>query len=201
MDDDLELLERWCGGDNNAGNQLFQRHFAGVYRFFRNKLPDAADELVQATFLACVKSRDRFRGQSSFRTYIFAIARNELFAYLRKVQRRRDDLDFDQVSMADLGTSPTGRLARDQERQRLLQALCTLPVEQQVLLELFYWEGMSTAELAEVLGIAEPAGRTRLSRARKALRERMETLAGAAAGAPQSLEDLDAWARRLRERS
>ena len=200
MDIDLALLDRWRNGDGEAGNQLFQRHFDSIYRFFDHKVEGDIDELVQATFVSCVRSRDQFRGQSSFRTYLFTIARHELFAYLRKRHRHRDDIDFDQVSLEHLTTSPTGRIARDQEHKLLLHALRTLPLEQQLLLELHYWEDMDAALLAEVLGIAEPATRTRLSRARKALRERMQSMADAPLPALTSVEDLDAWARRMRAR-
>ena len=60
------------------GQQLFKRHFRKVYRFFETKSSDDADELVQATFLACVRAKDQFRGDSSFATYLFTIARHEL---------------------------------------------------------------------------------------------------------------------------
>lgn len=201
MDTDLDLLDRWCNGDADAGNQLFQRYLDSMYRFFDNKVPGEVEELIQMTFLACVRGRDQFRRTSSFRTYLFAIARNELYTYLHTLRRRRTDLDLDQVSIEDLGTSPSRRVARSQEHQRLLYALRSLPVEQQVLLELFYWEDMSTAELAEVFSIAEPAARTRLSRARKALRERMEKTADAPLPAETSREGLDVWARKVRERT
>jgi RNA polymerase sigma-70 factor (ECF subfamily) len=200
VDDDLALLDRWRHGDGEAGNQLFQRHFDSIYRFFDHKVEGDIDELVQATFVACVRSRDRFRAQSSFRTYLFTIARHELYAYLRKRHRHRDDIDFAQVSLEHLSTSPTGRIARAEERKLLLHALRTLPLDQQLLLELHYWEDMDSTQLAEVLGIAEPAARTRLSRARKALRERMQAMADAPLPARTSLDDLDAWARRMRAR-
>ncbi|MCI0355339.1 MAG: 2-amino-4-hydroxy-6-hydroxymethyldihydropteridine diphosphokinase, partial [Acidobacteria bacterium] len=48
---------------------LFGRHFADIYRFFERKVAGEPDELVQETFLACVRRRDQFRRQSSFRTF------------------------------------------------------------------------------------------------------------------------------------
>lgn len=199
MDADFELLERWRAGDKGAGNQLFQRYFDSLYRFFENKLESGADELVQATLLSCVRSRDSFRKQSSFRTYLFTIARNELYAHLRSMRRHRADLDFDEVSVADLQTTPSRRIAREEERQALLLALRSLPVEQQLMLELYYWEEVSSAELAEILGIQEPALRARLSRARKALGERLQAMAGSPLPEHATMDDLDAWARRMRE--
>jgi RNA polymerase sigma factor (sigma-70 family) len=198
MDTDLELLDRWCNGDSAAGNQLALRHFDSLYRFFDNKVGSGVDDLILATLLACVRSRDQFRRQSSFRTYLFTIARHELYRYLRERQRHRQDIDVDEVSIQQLGTSPSGKLARSQEHKLLLLALRSLPVAQQVMLELHYWEDMSAAELAKVFGITEAAMHMRLSRARKALREYMEAMAESPLSAHTSLEDLDAWARRMR---
>lgn len=95
------------------------------------------DDLIQDTFLACVRSRGQFRRQSSFRTYLFTIARHELYRYLK--QRHGQDLDVNEMSIQDLGTSPTGKIARSEKYKLLLIALRSLPVEQQVMLDLHYW--------------------------------------------------------------
>jgi RNA polymerase sigma factor (sigma-70 family) len=199
MDPDLELLDRWCAGDRQAGNELFQRHFDSVCRFFQNKLDRDFDELVQSTFLACVRSREQFRRQSSFRTYLFTIARNELYGHLRRRRRDQPNVDFGVTSIADLEPTARSLLDRNREHLLLLRALRALPVEQQVLLELHYWEEMSPTELAEVLDIPAATARTRLFRARQALGERMEALADAPASLHRSVEDLDAWARAVRD--
>lgn len=202
MDNDIELLERWRAGDNQAGNELFKRHFDSVWRFFDNKIDGDVDELVQTTFLACVKSRERFRAQSTFRTYLFAIARNELYGYLRRRRRDAENIDFGVTSLALLGTTPRSAVARGQEYQLLLAALYELPVEQQVLLELHYWEEMTPSELAEVFEIPPSTVRSRLLRARQSLREAMRKLAEhATAPLSSSDEHLDAWARSLRAKS
>jgi len=199
MDPDLELLDRWCAGDRRAGNELFQRHFDSVCRFFHNKLDRDFDELVQATFLACVRSREQFRRQCSFRTYLFSIARNELYAHLRRRRRDAHHLDFEVTSFADLEPTARSLIDRNREHESLLRALRALPAEQQVLLELHYWEDLSPSELAEVLDIPAATARTRLFRARQALREKMETLAGEPVSMQRSVEDLDAWARAVRD--
>jgi RNA polymerase sigma factor (sigma-70 family) len=197
VETDFELLDRWQAGDAAAGNALFQRHFTSICRFFNHKVGDARDELIQRTFLECLRSLDRFRKQSSFRTYLFSIARHQLFKYLRSRRHDAVGLDFTSVSLADLGTTPTGRLARNQQRGLLLRALHVLPLEQQVLLELHYWEGMDVPELVDVLEIAPAAVRMRLSRARHALRDRMESMSAGGTSAHASVDALDKWARSL----
>jgi len=104
-EDDLILLDRWRAGDSAAGNALFHRHFEAVYRFFERKTDGDMDDLVQETFLACLRSVDTFRRQSSFRTYLLAIARNTLFGYWRRRVTAGQTLDFDEVSVASLSTT------------------------------------------------------------------------------------------------
>jgi RNA polymerase sigma-70 factor (ECF subfamily) len=191
--EDFELLDAWRAGDVAAGGELFQRHFPAIRRFFRNKIaPEDAEDAIQRVFLACVESRDAFRGEASVRTYLFTIARNELYRRIRKNahDRVRAEPDLSVASLAALGLSPASVIARDEEHAMVLAALRELPVEQQVMLELKYWERASSADLAAVMGIPEATVRTRLFRARRALREALER---AAQG--RSWEDLITSAR------
>jgi RNA polymerase sigma factor (sigma-70 family) len=201
MDSDLGLLEQWRGGDRKAGEDLFSRHFRPVYRFFEHKVGGEADELVQRTFLHCVRARDQFLGQSSFRTYLFAIARRELYTYLRE-KARAPQLDFDTTSIGQILTSPSGRLDRARQIDRLREALRTLPAEQQLLLELHYWQELDAAALGEIFGAEPGTIRVRLLRARKALRmglDRIETPPGAPAAGDARPEPPDPLEASLRD--
>jgi RNA polymerase sigma-70 factor (ECF subfamily) len=177
VDPDLELFERWRAGEQEAGQELFARHFQGVYRFFKHKtdrrLEVTADDLAQQTFLQCVRARDQFRHTSSFRTYLFAIARNELYQYVRKLPKC-EHVDLEVSSLNEVMSSPSRQLARQQEKERLVAALRGLPAEQQLLLELHYWHELDAAALAEVFDAQPGAIRVRLHRARLALRQRLE---------------------------
>jgi RNA polymerase sigma factor (sigma-70 family) len=190
VDPDLELLERWRAGDSCAGQDLFARHFADIYRFFEYKVGPDADELAQRTFMACITARDRFRGGSSFRTYLFAIARNQLYTFLRRLPRG-EHIDFEQTSIADLMPSLGSQLGRAREIERLRLALVSLPAEQQLLLELHYWHELDAEGLADVFDATPGAIRVRLLRARRALRERMAQLevAGGAVSSDEAASD------------
>jgi len=185
MDEDLNLLARWRDGDQVAGRALFKKYFDQLYRFFATKCEEP-DEMVQATFLAMVKARDQFSGRSSLRTYLFTIARHELYRHLRSLRRDRQ-FDPELSSIADLATSIGGRLVRGEEHRKLTEALRRLPVEQQTLLELHYWEDLDAAALAEVFEVPAGTIRVRLHRARTALKEAMQV--------PGTLEDLDTIAK------
>jgi RNA polymerase sigma factor (sigma-70 family) len=200
---DSELLEAWAAGDQKAGSDLFDRHFDGLYRFFRNKAPSAVEDLMQDTMLACVRSRDTFRGASSFRTYLFTIARHALYAHYKQSQRHAasEEGDIGSLSVADLGTSPSGIVARRREHELLLRSLRAIPLDLQLALELHFWEELSGPEMAEVLGVPEGTVRSRIRRGKEALAAKMEELstAGDEEILAKSLEDLDAWARAVRE--
>lgn len=189
MGEDLELLDRWRQGNSEAGNELFKRHLESLYRFFANKVGNDVEELIQNTLLGCVKGRDQFRGEASFRTYLFCIARNELYAYFRR--RKRDDgLDFSVSSLVDLGPSATSLIAKNQRQRLLLDALTRIPLEQQLVVELFYWEHMTTAELAAFLEVPHGTAKSRLRLARESLRRAMVELAGDPTEAAGTLEEL-----------
>lgn len=190
MDPDLELLEAWRAGDGTAGNALFKRHLRRLYSFFSTKTDGPVEDLIQETFLGCVKGRDRFEGKSSFRTYLFAIARNVLYQHYGSRDRSPD---FTTASAVDLGASPSSALAERGDRALLLGALRTIPLEFQVTLELAYWEALKGHEIAEVLGISPHTVRSRMTRGRAMVRERLESLPGPSLTPPQSEVDFDRW--------
>ena len=181
-----------------AGNSLFDRYFDSLFRFFRNKANENADDLVQQTFLACVKSREHFRGDASFRTYLFTAARSKLYNYLDK-RRRESGIDYGVTSCADLGISPTGIIANDEQQRVLLAALRALPVDLQVALELYYFEQIRGPELAIVLDVPEGTVRSRLRRGRDILRQRLEELMANPKVVESTMTDLESWAKALRD--
>jgi RNA polymerase sigma-70 factor (ECF subfamily) len=199
MRPDLELLDAWRSGDEDAGNELFDRHFEALYRFFRNKIGDGMDDLVQLTMLACVKGRDRFRQDSSFRTYLFATARNVLYQHFDKRGREAERMDYGTVSVMDLGESPSRVVAARNEQRLLAGALRRLPLDDQIALELYYWESLSGPELAAALELTEPAVRSRLRRALERLRAAIAELATSPAELESVSTDLERWVESLRE--
>ncbi|MEM6293500.1 MAG: RNA polymerase sigma factor [Myxococcota bacterium] len=197
MRKDAELLQAWKDGDNAAGNELFDRHFDSLRRFFRNKVDiTEVEDLMQRTLLACLEVVPKFRGEASFRTYLFVIARRQLVDYIRRKTRKenREAPDLGVSSIADFGITPS-RAAFEQEVQALLaQAMQSIPVDFQITLEMYYWEQLKGPELAEVLGISPTTVRTRLHRAREALRKQLAQLHPSVAEA-----DDDTLAARLAE--
>ncbi|MCA9688664.1 MAG: RNA polymerase sigma factor [Myxococcales bacterium] len=196
---DLDLLEAWKEGDASAGRELFARHFNSVFRFFRNKVDGVAEDLTQQTFMACVRGRDSFRGDSSFRTYLFMIARKRLYSYLRERHRKGVDA-LGELSIADVsGPSPSGVMAGREEQRLLLRALRRLPLDMQVALELHYWEDLKVREIAEVLEVPSGTIKRRLQRARLRLDEIMAELSESPALLQSTVDNFSAWAQGLRQ--
>jgi RNA polymerase sigma factor (sigma-70 family) len=195
---DFELLERWVAGDDAAARELVHRHFSAVFAFFRSKTSTDVEDLVQETFAACVEGRDRFRRDATFRAYLFGIARNKILRYYRD-RRELDTLsDVAESRLVDLDPTPSRVLAGKREERLLLEALRQLPIDHQVVIELYCWEELSGPEVAEVLGITEPAMRSRLHRAKRELRSLIERLASAPDLLQSTLANLDSWAASLR---
>lgn len=198
--DDAELLEAWRGGDKVAGKELFARHFRSLYRFFANKVdPAAADDLLQETFLGCVRGRDKFQGHSSFRTYLFVVARRRLYTYRERVLARQAGTDFDAERIAALDRTPSALLVEHQEQRLLLRGLRRLPLDLQSLLELFYWEKLTSAELAEILDIPHGTVRSRLRRARDLLKTHIIELAETPALLKSTTYDFERWLQSIRK--
>ncbi len=195
---DEELLAAWRAGERGAGELLFERYYEPVARFFCNKT-DAEAELIQRTFLACVEGAANFRGEGSFRSFLFAIAYRQLCRHYR--DRRSDRLDLAEVSVAAMDPSPSQVLVEGEELKLLLAGLRRIPVDCQVALELLYWEQLTTVEMAAVLEIPEGTVKSRLRRGRALLRAAIEALASSPDLAASTLLGIDTWASALRARA
>lgn len=200
-DDDAVLVVAWQGGDREAGKRLFERHYPGVARFFRNKVGAAEPDLIQRTFLACVEGLPRLREAASFRSYLFGIAYKILCKHFQQLRRDRGrtDADVDMARESAHGlVSPSQLLAGREEQRLLLAALRRLPVDYQVALELHYWEGMTAAELGDVLDLPLGTAKTRIRRGRELLEQQMAALAGSVELLESTRANLELWARQLR---
>lgn len=195
---DQALLGAWRAGDATAGDRLFMRHFTAVDRFFRHKAgASEIQDLIQRTFMVLVERPDGFHGRSSFRTYLLGIAHNMLREHYRASARDRHQ-DVDELSVVDLGAGPSTLIGAKEEQRLLLEALRSVPLESQIILELYFWERLSGPQIAEVLGVGENTARTRLRRARLRVGEALERLARSRALLESTLADLESWARSVR---
>lgn len=197
MGEDRELLEAWREGDDEAGRRLVERHFATIERFFFNKVGELSADLIQLTFLRVLEARTRVRPDANLRAYLLGIARNVLYEHYRRVRKDLERIDFGSQSVAELVPTPSSQLAGEQEVQQLLRALKRIPLEYQIVLELYYWEDMRSREVAEVLELPEGTARSRIRRAKQLLEQQLAALA-AQQGAHESTTNLEQWAARIK---
>jgi RNA polymerase sigma-70 factor (ECF subfamily) len=191
---DAELVSRWRAGDQQARDALMERHYTRIRRFFDVKVPAAAADLAQQTFVACIESKDKLEKRESFRAYLFGIARNQLLRHLRASARDASRIESYETAPGDAPT-PSAVVAREQEQWIVLRAMESLPTDLRIALELHYWEAMTSAEIATVLRVPVSTITTRLSRARTRLCDRVAELCEP--GRAFGLEEVEAWTRSL----
>jgi RNA polymerase sigma-70 factor (ECF subfamily) len=183
-DDDRELLERARSGEQGALEQLLQRHQSQVYRFGMKMCrdPEDAKDVLQDTLLSVARNFRDFRGGSSLSTWIYTIARS--FCVKKRRQSKfapkepASSLDDEAAHIADPGSMADEALASKQVEQALEEAIAALePMYREVLL-LRDVEGLTAPEVAQVTGASVQAVKSRLHRARLAVRAHVAPLLG-----------------------
>ncbi|HEX3851802.1 MAG TPA: sigma-70 family RNA polymerase sigma factor [Polyangiaceae bacterium] len=190
---DRELFDQFRAGDQRAGDLLISRHQLALQGFFARRAPDSARDLAQETWLQCLRSQESYRGEASFRTFLFALAHNVLRYHLRNRAARQLDLSIS--SLTDSRPSPSSLVHRRFELGVLQLGLAGLDEEHRMLLELTYEEQLTSEQLSELLDVPSATVRTRLRRAKELLRERVEEFTTQDPRLREtSLETLDLWA-------
>jgi RNA polymerase sigma-70 factor, ECF subfamily len=173
---DEQLMLAFSHGNTVAFDELFLRYRQPIFAFFRRRTPDLprAEELSQETFIALLRSASRYQPRALFRTYLFAIA----FGILRADRRKTAFRSFFFRSNANIHLVG-GAEKNNDEILWLRQALARLdPTDREILL-LREFEQLSYVEIADLLKLPLNTVRSRLFRARLALREHLEPSPGA----------------------
>lgn len=161
---DEELMLAVKAGSRPEFEALFERYRDVVWRFFRRRLQQSgrAEELVQDVFVAILQGARRYEPRAPFRTYLFGIAYNLLLAERRSVSREQTDALPDDIALATPDVEGTLWIRR---------ALATLETEDCEIVMLREYEGLSYAEIADVMHLPLNTVRSRLFRARMHLRD------------------------------
>ncbi len=160
---DEALILEFQRGSREAFTELFHRYREAIYGFFRRRLDDsaAAEELSQETFLAVLRGAARYEPRAPFRAYLYGIAFNLLAAQRRKKTREGNP-----------GAAAEPAVAADPDAGLWLrQAVGRLEPEDREVLLLREYEQLSYAEIAALLRIPVNTVRSRLFRARMALKD------------------------------
>ena len=175
MNDD-EIIAAMRAGSRRAANSLARRYHDELNAYYRKRLPlEIADELTQVTLLETVAKIDRFRGESSFRHYVFSVARRVMAEHHRRAGRQiRTDPAPSSEPAANQST-PSERLARAEYAAQLHAAIEELEEHYQSVMQL-HIRGATNREIAAQLNLRYNTVRSRLSRAYAALHARLSPL-------------------------
>jgi RNA polymerase sigma-70 factor, ECF subfamily len=186
---DEELLALARGGDSEATDKLLSRHEVRIYRYGLRMCGNEADarDVLQETLLAAFKGLTTFRGESQVSTWLFQIARS----FCIKQRRRRggepthlESVDTPEVRRVISGGSMTDVRSHAREVSSLIQAaIRTLSPEYREAIVLRDIEGLSAEEAAVVVGVEVGALKSRLHRARMALKQQLAAVLDEDAGA------------------
>ena len=196
---DLQLLEAARGGDRRALEALLARHQPRVYRFGLKMCrdPEDAKDVLQETLLAVARGVKDFRGASSVSTWLYTIARSFCIKKRRRSKfapEAEESLDArapgeEARQLPDPARPPDDALAGRQVEAALEKAIRDLEDMYREVLVLRDVEGLSAPEVAEVMGLTVEAVKSRLHRARVAVREAVAPVLGVpGAPAPRAAE-------------
>ncbi len=179
---ELDLVKRCQAGETEAFDELVTRYRTRLFSMIYNMVHSEQDawDLAQDSFLKAWKSIGRFRGQSSFYTWIYRIVMNVTIDWLRKKQVRGGGAEFDdaiQLTEVDPASKtvpkkealPHEAMERDEIRGRIEKAIAQLSPEQRAAILMKEIEGMQYHEIAEALGCSIGTVMSRLFYARKKL--------------------------------
>ena len=169
---DPELIARWRSGDERAATRLVARHAPALARFAAASGAGAdTEELVQDTFVRAFGSLDTFRGESSFRTWLFTIERR-LLLDRRRAERRRGGpaVELAEEHLTTAG-DPLDAVVAGESRERLRVAVGRLSPTQREVFTLRVGEGLSYKEIAAAVGTTEGAARVHYHNAMRTIKE------------------------------
>jgi RNA polymerase sigma-70 factor, ECF subfamily len=184
---DARDMARLVAGHDSALNDLMERHAPRLFHYLVRLLRDEDDaaDLAQETFLRVYQSRNRFNLRRSFATWLYTIASNlvrDRFRWRSRHPQASLDAQTEAHGNAILNRSPMARTDPSQDLQAreradaVQQAVAALPDELRVPLLLAEYEQQPQAAIAEILNCSVKAVETRIYRARKQLRARLEPL-------------------------
>ncbi len=179
---DEQLIQWVADGDPSCLATLFERHHRSIYQFClqitRNRA--LSEDLAQDVFLKILKRAASFRGEGSFKAWMFNIARNVTFDHMRKAKRQPSEPIDEEVVNQHLTDNRSAEQSASgtQIMQFVAQALATLPAAAQEVIWLGRFEFDSYDELGQALGCNAGAARVRMHRAMALLSSTYESIHG-----------------------
>ena len=175
MDRGAESYRRYLAGEDVGMRELIELYNDGLILYLNTYTRDlnAAEALAEDTFVRLAVKRPRYSGKASFKTWLYTIARHLAVDALRR-QARRKTVSLEDIDDPAEVQTPEGRVLTGERDLRLHRAMQTLSGDHRQILWLVYFEGMSAAEAAKVMGRSTRAAQSLLFRAKQALKTQLE---------------------------
>ncbi|MEJ2716237.1 MAG: sigma-70 family RNA polymerase sigma factor [Deltaproteobacteria bacterium] len=182
FDEDQATIKRVLDGEYDEFEKLVEKYQGRIYRHLRKMVKDnqLAEDLLQETFLNAYRGLEGFSGTSSFSTWLFRIATNNALMFLRKNRpesveyddaiRNESDFSF-MTASSEFARTPQEILISEEGRRKIEEAIESLPVMYRSVIVLRDVEGFSLEEVSEIMNSSIAAVKSRLHRARNAVRE------------------------------
>lgn len=167
--------------DESIFHQLYEKYHHDVFKFLIYLTRDRvqAEDLVHEVYVRVLKAYPKFKGESTEKTWLFAIAKNVAIDHFRKqsVRSQRNDayFDWETTEIVSQRPLPDDFIVQNEQMQELLQALDTCTEDQLFVIHLRYLQDLSIAETAKILGWTESKVKTTQHRAIKALKKKLKT--------------------------
>ncbi len=186
---DALLVQKAQRGDNEAFDQLFQRHYARIFNFCRNMEVDAdtAEDIAQTTFVRAYESLTQLKDGKAFLGWLYRIAvnlnkdriksdRRKPWSFLRDLfYNSTDAYDEERISeMTDKSAEPQDRVVTDALNHSIRKAIASLPKDYRAVVVMRHLENRDLKEIAALLHCPEGTIKSRLGRARMRLREELK---------------------------
>ena len=185
-DTDKELVRRVQGGDRSAFDLLFLRYQHKIHgllgRYLRR--PEEVEDVAQEAFIKAYRALPRFRGQSAFYTWLYRIAVNAAKNHLASAARKPQavEIEGDGANLGDAVEAlrdeddPEGALRQAELQAAITDAIEALPNELRLALTLREFDGLSYAQIAEIMDCPVGTVRSRIFRARESVDRRIRPL-------------------------
>ena len=176
MTDD-QLVARAQAGELSAFEELVLKYQREVYGLACRMVSDSeeAKDLAQQAFLQAFIHIRSFRRDAQFRTWLFRIAINQCYNYMKSRKKFGNAVDCDELNLVTTEASPEAELVIQDDRRRLYEALERLPAKQRAVITLKIEQGLSYDEISRVLGGTTGAARVNYCQALKTLKKLMQS--------------------------
>lgn len=177
--DDNYYIERVLKGDLNAYTPLVEKYRQYVFVLVKRTCPHPAEaeELAQDVFVKAYEHLSSYKGKAAFSTWLYRIAYNTAVSHTRR--KRRWGVSINEIDSETFAVSDYGQAGEEKQQDReetylaLERILTALPAEEQMLIALFYKEGLKMEEVAYICGLSLSNAKVKIHRIRNKIKDLM----------------------------